>query len=379
VAIKVRRFAAAEIPEGFAARQLTDTGYAARQAVGFLKMLFPDLGQAGEVRVATLSGRVTSRLRHNWGLNHILHDSGEKTRADHRHHAIDALVVALAHPGYTQRLSRWFQARDAATPQPEPALDPPFANVRAQTQRKVAGIVVSHRVRRKVSGPLHKDTTYGDAGPAEGSGEIAYRLFVTRKPVEALTKSLLSNDEAWPDPHVREQVRAWVDAHGGDPKRAFVNGYPTVSEGGAPIRKVRIRVKQQQKLMAPLKNGYADLGNNHHMAVFRNADGQLETEIVSLFEAAERLRRHQPVIRKARNDAPLVMSLAQGDTLSFPEGKLEGLWIVQGVWSAGPVVLWRAEDATGSSVFRPTATSILKSGGRKVAVDPIGRTHPAND
>lgn len=379
VAIKVRRFAATTIPADFAARQLTDTGYAARQAVGFLKILFPDLGQAGEVRVATLSGRVTSRLRHNWGLNNILHDSGEKTRADHRHHALDALVVALAHPGYTQRLSRWFQARDSATPLPEPALDPPFPNVRAQAERKVAGIVVSHRVRRKVSGPLHKDTTYGDAGPVEGSGGISYRWFVTRKPVEALTKSLLADDGAWPDPHVRDRVRAWVEAHGGDPKKAFVNGYPTVSEGGSPIRKVRVRVKQQQNLMAPLKNGFADLGNNHHMAVFRAPDGRVETEIVSLFEAAGRLRRHQPVIRKSLNGAPLVMSLAQGDTLEFPDGKQKGLWVVQGVWSAGRIVLWRAEDATGSSVFRPTTASFLKAGGRKVSVDPIGRIRPARD
>lgn len=379
VEIKAKRFAATEIPADFAARQLTDTSYAARRAVGFLKMLFPDLGQTSEVRVATLAGRVTSRLRHNWGLNNILSDTGEKTRADHRHHAIDALVVALAHPGYTQRLSRWFQARDAATPQAEPPLDPPFRDARAQAERKAADIVVSHRVRRKVSGPLHKDTTYGDAGPAQGSGGIAYRWFVTRKPVEMLTKSLLGDDAAWPDPTIRERVRAWVEANGGDPKKAFLNGYPTVSDGGAPIRKVRIHVKQQQKLMAPLKNGYADLGNNHHMAVFRNGDGRVETEIVSLFEAADRLRRHQPVIRKSLNDAPLVMSLAQGDTVSFSDGKLKGLWIVQGVWSSGQVVLWRAEDATGSSVFRPTAASIMKSGGHKVSVDPIGRIRPARD
>ncbi|MFN3370900.1 MAG: type II CRISPR RNA-guided endonuclease Cas9 [Sphingomonadaceae bacterium] len=379
VAIKARRFAATEIPADFAARQLTDTGYAARQAVGFLKMLFPDLGQEGEVRVATLSGRVTAELRRRWGLNNILSDDGEKTRADHRHHAIDALVAALAHPGYTQRLANWFQQKDDPLRPAPPALDPPFADIRTQAEQKVADIVVSHRVRRKVSGPLHKDTTYGDAGPAEGTGGIAYRWFVTRKPVEALTRSLLADDEAWPDAHVRERVRAWVEAHGGDPKKAFVNGYPTVSDGGAPIRKVRIRVKQQAKLMAKLRNGYADLGNNHHAAVFRHPDGRVETEIVSLFEAADRLRRRQPVVRKELDGAPLVMSLAQGDALQFPDGKLAGLWIVQGVWASGQIVLWRAEDARGGSVFRPTAASILKSGGRKVAVDPIGRIHPARD
>jgi CRISPR-associated endonuclease Csn1 len=375
---KVRRFLE-PVPDGFSERQMTDTGYAARQAVGFLKMLYPDRGQEGEVRVATLSGRVTSRLRHNWGLNGILSDSGEKTRADHRHHAIDALVAALAHPRYTQRLSRWFQARDSATPQPEPPLEPPFPDVRHQAEAKVAEITVSHRVRRKVSGPLHKDTTYGDAGPAEGTGGVAYRWFVTRKPLEALTKSLLADDDAWPDAHVRDVVRAWVEAHGGDPKKAFVNDHPAVSPGGAPIRKVRIHVKQQLKLMAPLKNGYADLGNNHHMAIFQKPDGSIETEIVSLFEAANRLRKREPVVTRRRNGATFVMSLAQGDMLQFPDGKLKGLWVVQGIWAAGPIVLWRAEDATGSSVFRPTAGSILKSGGRKVSVDPIGRIRPARD
>ena len=238
---------------------------------------------------------------------------------------------------------------------------------------------MSHRVRRKVSGPLHKDTTYGDAGPANGSGGIAYRWFVTRKPVESLTKSLLADDDAWPDAHVRDQVRTWVESHGGDPKRAFVDGYPTVSNGGAPIRKVRILFKQQQKLMAHLKNGYADLANNHHMAVFRNADNRVDVEIVSLFEAADRLRRRQQVVSRARTDATFVMSLAQGEAIAFPDGERQGLWIVQGVWSSGQVVLWRAEDAEGVSVFRPTASSILSSGGRKVAVDPIGRIRPARD
>lgn len=379
IAIKVHRFSATSIPDDFAARQLTDTGYAARQAVGFLKMLYPDLGQTGEVRVATLSGRVTARLRHNWGLNGILSESGEKSRDDHRHHAIDALVAAIAHPGYTQRLSLWFQARDAATPQPEPRLDPPFPDVRRQAEALMDSIVVSHRARRKLSGPLHKDTTYGDAGSAEAAGKIPYRLFVTTKSVDALSKAILADDEAWPDRHIRDVVRAWVEENGGDPKKAFVKGHPTVSPNGPPIRKVRIRVKQQEKLMAKLKNGYADLGNNHHVAVYRAPNGNIHVAVVSLFSAAERLRNRQPIVTRSVDGHEFVMSLSQGETVQFPDGNLKGLWVVQGVWAGGPIVLWRAEDSTGASVFRPTAGSILKSGGRKVSVDPVGRISPARD
>lgn len=377
---KARRFRE-PVPEDFAARQLTDTGYAARQAVSFLKMLFPDLGQVGEVRVATLSGRVTARLRRHWGLNNILSDSGEKTRADHRHHAIDALVVALAHPGYTQRLSRWFQAKDAATPQAAPDLEPPFAGVRAKAEAAVAAIVVSHRVRRKVSGPLHKDTTYGDAGPAEGAGAIAYRWFVTRKPVESLTKALLANDEAWPDAHVRERLRAWIETHGGDPKTAFASGYPTVSEGGPPIRKVRIRVKQQQTLMAPLKNGYADLGNNHHMAVFRRADGKATYRVASLLDAANRVRKGDTAVNRMMDGAEFLLSISAGDTVRL-NGERAGLWIVRKLSANGQVTLWPINDTDAEAhktIFEPTVAGMLSRGLEKVAVDPIGRIRPARD
>jgi CRISPR-associated endonuclease Csn1 len=41
--------------------------------------------------------------------------------------------------------------------------------------------------------------------------------------------------------------------------------------------------------------------------------------------------------------------------------------------------LWRANDATGESVTRPNASSIVAAGARKISVDPIGRVRPAND
>lgn len=382
VSVKARRFAATEIPDDFAARQLTDTGYAARQAVDFLKMLFPDLGQASEVRVATLSGRVTSRLRHNWGLNAILSETGEKTRADHRHHAIDALVAALAHPGYTQRLSGWFQARDSASPQPLPALDPPFPNVRALAAAKAQEIVVSHRVRRKVSGALHKDTTYGDAGPAEASGGIAYHWFVTRKPLEALTPKLLANDEAWPDAHVRDTLRVWVADHGGDLKKAFAGAYPTVSDGGAPIRKVRIRVKQQRKLMAKLKNGYADLGNNHHVNVYIKPDGKPAFEVISLLNAANRLRVGQHKKKSIYdNNVKFLFSLATGDTVRLG-GDRNGLWVVRKLSAKGQITLWPINDTDAEkhgTLFEPTIGGMMNRGAEKVSVDPIGRIRPARD
>ena len=378
---KARRFCAESMPDDFASRQLNDTGYAARQASEFLKRLWPDVGPTGDVYVQPVTGKVTAQLRRRWRLNHILGADGEKTRADHRHHAIDALVVACADGGYTQKLSRYFAQesdyRRGKGRKPDDAIvAPPWATIRADAERAVADIVVSHRVRKKVSGPLHMETIYGDTRIDETTKSGTYRLFVTRKPVERLSKSEI---EEIVDSRVREIVRDWVASHGGDPKKAFATR-PRVSEGGPEIRKVRIRNKQQRALMAQISTGYADVGRNHHIAIYRRGDGKITFDVVSLFEASRRLVRKEPVVRRSNgDDETFVMSLAPGDTLRFTAGKMAGDWIVKGAWAAGQIVLWRAEDARGTTVIRPVAASILRDGGRKVAVDPIGRIRPAND
>ena len=374
---KIKRFITG-IPDGFAERQLNDTGYAARETVAFLKRLWPDIGLDAPVTVQAVSGRVTGHLRRLWGLNKILAEDGEKTRADHRHHAVDALVVACTHPGMTNGLSRYWQAKDDPRAPDPPPLPPPWPSIRAAAERGVDTIVVSHRVRKKLSGPLHKETIYGDTGEeqADGRGPV-YRYFVTRKKVEALSKGELAEIR---DEDVRRIVSEWVAEHGGDPKKAFQQAYPKRGRKGPPIRKVRLLKKQQINLMAPVSTGYADLGNNHHIAIYRMPDGAVEYDVVSLFEASRRLAQGRPIVRRDRGGgAQFVMSLTQGEILEFQENGKAQRRVVESIWSAGPIVMVDHDDAIGASVFRPGAKTVLSRGARKVSVDPIGRIHPAND
>ena len=381
---KVRRLLDRDgVPEDFASRQLNDTGYAAREAVAYLEKLWPEPGPNGPVKVRAVSGRVTGHLRRLWGLNNILSDTGEKTRADHRHHAIDALVVACAHPGTTQKLSRYWRERDERLVR-EPRLPPPWPAIRADAKRAVADIVVSHRVRKKVSGPLHRETVYGLArkSVSGADGRTDYGLYATRKKVESLSKADLAdkNRELWPDAEVRKIVKDWVDRHGGDPKKAFVEGYPKRGRKGPEIRKVRLGMKQQPNLMTPVSTGHADLGENHHMAIYRLPNGKVDYETVSLLEASRRLARDEPVVRRDRGDgAQFVMSLSKGDALRLPRDGKIGVRIVESIWSAGPIVLVDHNDAIKTTVFRPGARSVVSSGGKKVSIDPIGRVRPAND
>jgi CRISPR-associated endonuclease Csn1 len=388
---KAERFCSDQpIPEDFASRQLNDTGWAARAAMAQLKRLWPDVGPEAPVTVQAVSGRVTGHLRRLWGLNNVLAEDGEKTRADHRHHAIDALVVACTHPGITQRLSRYWQAKDQDHVR-EPPLDPPWRTIRADAEKAVAEVVVSHRVRKKVSGALHKETTYRDTERNasmhnEATVNGKYRVFATRIPVEKLAANCLL--ETPPprekyrvvDDRVRETLRAWVAKHGGEPKKAFA-AYPRLTPDGPEIRKVRVHIKQQLELMARLNpriKGYADLGDNHHVAIWQNADGSLGYRVTSLLEAARRLARREPIVQCPK-DARRVMSLAKGETIDIPDGEKKGLWVVTGAWANGQIVLDRIQDAIGNTTWRPNPNTLLSRGAKKVAVDPIGRVRPAND
>ncbi len=330
-----------------------------------------------------MTGRVTAQLRRLWGLDNILSDGGGKTRADHRHHAIDALVVACTHPGITQRLSSYWQAEDAGVPPLR--LDPPWPTIRADAAQAAAAIVVSHRVRKKVSGPLHKDTTFGDTGSDFRTASGVYRQFVMRKRVEELTKAVLEAEpaktgEGIRDDRVRTIVQGWVAARGGDPKKAFPP-YPRLGEDGPEIRRVRVLSKQQIKLMAKVATGYADSGTkNHHVAIYRLSDGETKVKVVSLLKAAGRLSRREPIVQRSIGEGfPLIMSLAPGEAVEFPSGDKAGIWIVQGFWANGQIVLERANDAAHQTTTRPNALSLLKAGARKVSIDPIGRVRPAND
>lgn len=376
---KIKRFQATTMPDDFASRQLNDTRYASRQILAQLKRLWPDVGLEAPVKVEAVTGSVTAQLRKFWKLNNVLADDGEKTRADHRHHAIDALAVACTHSGMTQKLSRYWEDRDNARVQ-KPTLAQPWDSIRTDAEKAAAEIVVSHRVRKKVSGALHKETVYGDTQIDVSTKSGTYRQFVTRKKVDALSKGELADIR---DDRVREIVTEWVTSRGGDPKKAFPP-YPKLGESGPEIRKVRLTSKQQIKLMASIATGYADLGSNHHAAIYQLPNGKATFEIVSLFEAARRLAKREPIVQRFRDDnAKFLMSLVPGDAIQFSKeaGGKQQIWRVQKIASKGQISLLDHTDSSTEewSLFEPMIGGIVSRGAKKISIDPIGRIRSAND
>ena len=252
-----------EIPDDFLNRDLSDTQYIARKAREILEELVPV--------VTATTGAVTDRLREDWGLIDVMQElnwdkydklgqteewpdkDGRRIRRiknwtkrnDHRHHAMDALVIAFTKPSYIQYLNNLNARSDKAgsiygIEQKELFRDAhnklrfkaPFANFRNEAKEHLEHILVSVKAKNKVvtrnmnkskrkqggtlnivqltpRGQLHNETVYGSirryvavyekVGGNFGYEQISY--VCNRKFREALLRRL--------------------DAFGGDAKKAF--------------------------------------------------------------------------------------------------------------------------------------------------------------
>ena len=221
----------------FGARHLNDTRYIGRLAREYLE----NICEFNKIDVVT--GSLTSLLRAFWGLNSVLseirnEDSRDKikNRDDHRHHAVDAIVVGMTSRSVIQRVSteanraeelfdfsRLFPKKDRTS-----AIEP-WHGFRRDVILAVSGIVVSHRVRRKDTrsgqvkgvsrqvsdGQLHNKTAYGII---DGPDQKGLSKVVVRKPIESFkTKQHLENIR---DSYLKKKFLA---AFSDDPKQGVLD------------------------------------------------------------------------------------------------------------------------------------------------------------
>lgn len=227
---------------GMTSRQDAATKYATRQVMAYLAdALYGGKGlpeRGGQRRIFATNGQWTSRLRREWGLFFDPHDAKakglsnaeehaakEKNRGDHRHHAIDAVVIALT----TAEVQRAWEEREqkaaaairydaGATPEDQmeayrrahPIPPPAPFKERDELRRHVALAVfgseddrsgfpkpIAHRpVKRKLIGALHEETLFGPVLNASGA---LTENFTGKKSVLALTPNHLRMPEGWDD------------------------------------------------------------------------------------------------------------------------------------------------------------------------------------
>ena len=155
----------------FCSRQLNDTRYATRLAADYMGLLFGTTEKGvRSPRVEVSVGQMTYVLRNRWGVNGILSDGGMKSRNDHRHHAVDALVVACSDSRARQALSRaeesWETSRRKAD------IGPPWDGFLEEAREEVGNVTVSYRASQKAKGELHNANPIQEAAGKQviGSG-----------------------------------------------------------------------------------------------------------------------------------------------------------------------------------------------------------------
>lgn len=223
---KLKRFQREEVPEDFVTRQLNDTRYNARLAADFLGTLYGGRSDSkGNQRIVTTTGNLTWILRTGWELNRILSESEDKDRRDNRHHAIDAVCIALTTQATIQRAARLANQNFLAGTAFNRFLrefpkQTPWPDFLTTVHKAIHQIIVSHRPTRRIAGPLHGDTNYSkpflkhqskadliDSGKQSTKPKAAIMEYRVRKSLDKLNeKDILGESIA--DPHVRAAVRA---------------------------------------------------------------------------------------------------------------------------------------------------------------------------
>ncbi|MCZ2153555.1 MAG: type II CRISPR RNA-guided endonuclease Cas9, partial [Bryobacterales bacterium] len=218
----------------FTERQLNDTRYASKLAAKYLGLLFGGRDDAaGRRRVFTCAGQITALLRREWKLDGILSAKGHsKTRDDHRHHAVDAVTVAMSSPGIIKRLSD--AAQRAGTDrrfQFGGYFAEPWVGFKEAVTESILNVNVSLRPEYKLLGQMHDETLY--SRPWDGGG--GKRYVTVRKPLDGGNFDI----EDIVDPRIREIVRSKVEAAG---TRKKLKDDPPLDAAGRAIRRVRVKV-----------------------------------------------------------------------------------------------------------------------------------------
>ncbi|MCF1502455.1 type II CRISPR RNA-guided endonuclease Cas9 [Afifella sp. H1R] len=412
--------------EGFLARQITDMQYISRLALTYLAHLYdyeePDLDGIFKrhARVRALPGRMTEMLRRQWALNELLPDHNivggdvqkSKNRLDHRHHAIDAIVIACTSRALIQKLATASgAAEERGDERVVVKVDMPWPTFREDARASVNAITVSHKPdhgtvsragyaggRGQTAGKLHNETAYGPTGENDHKGND---LVVRRIPISDI-KSAADIMKIRTNVHGHSELRdrlwqatrdlegkAFEQAVAAFVRRDAIFGAKVWAdpETGQEKRRAGIR---HVRIIEPLKTipihdrkGRVYKGDsNHSFDVWQLTDGKWVTEVVSTFDA------HQPgwqsAVRAENPAARKVLSLKQGDVIAIEEKDerrimrvakfgLNGQITLVGHTEAGALKSRNADKSDPFKYISPTAGGLKKLRARQVRVDEIGQ------
>jgi len=329
-----------KIPLDFVERQLKETQYINKEVIKVLR--------SATSKVTSTTGSITDFLRYNWGLNTILEQlnfqiykglglteeitsKGQSKevirdwskRSDHRHHAIDALVVALTKQSHINRLNRLnqFVKNQAELKEKARHIEPPILNITSKTMHAIDELLISFKKNNKVISPKRNEIkkvgivqeTFVPRGHLHN--ETIYGMIKTANNINV--KKALENSDNIADPLIKNRIKERISAFNGDTKKAvkslkesplIINGkelqtVPVYETTFAIRKQLDGNFKQADKIIDPVikeivnqrlnefnnnpKEAFKDLDKN---PLWQNKEKGIKIKSVRIFENASDLQ-----------------------------------------------------------------------------------------
>lgn len=351
-----------EIPTDFIDRQLRESQYIARKSREILSSVCRN--------VTATSGSVTDFIRHTWGWDRVLHNLNLERyklaglteikerehksnnwneevikewtkRLDHRHHAIDALVIACTKQGYIQRINNMSELKDVifapderqgkeyqerltklekyillqphfSTGEVEQAADSILVSFKAGKKAASLGKRYMHRGHKRIlvqekvvipRGALHEESVYGviDRYAQNRKGETIFeKQSVLKYPLASIARKDI---DFIVDARIRELVRQRFENFSEREKDVWkdMENAPLLFNE-IPIRSVRCFTGLKPEATATLDRGSVKLGNNHHIAIYIDGEGKRHESCVTFWHAVERKQQGIPILITKPNE-----------------------------------------------------------------------------
>ena len=260
-------------------RQLNDMRYISRVAKEYVKCICRN--------VSVSKGIYTGKVRYGLGLNSILQKSinnERKNRDDHRHHAIDAVVIAFCSKSFLQRLLRNAKENDKYDFN-RLEIREPWEGFRNEFADKIKKVNVSIREDHSIQGAFFEETAYGILKTTVSSDHGDDYNVTIRHPIEKIKRNKVSSIKNAQLRKIAEEIKQEYTDEG--------EFSTEIKERFESMNIYKLKVYDKQNSIIPIKHpqstkklqkGYIS-GENHHLSVWEYPNGEWKVFGINLFEA----------------------------------------------------------------------------------------------
>lgn len=389
---------------GFTERHLNDTRYLSKVCKEYLSVVVPPN------KVDVLTGQMTALLRGKWGLNQLISDEEGKNRNDHRHHIIDAAVIAVTSRSMLQRVAR---AAGESTQRRDRLIDKmplPWESFRKDLADQLKKVIIHHKPKQKkpslgsTIGSLHNDKAYGII-----SGPDAEGMFQLVETAEAVKSKDIPKVR---DPYLREQLnkiweeinilkieakdketllkqRAWTELKLRTPRL-------TLNLKKSSLAFIYDKNSSDQKI--PYKAYKTD--GNAYMDIWLLPNGNVKGETINRYTAHQQFNKkdqdkespyHLPLIKDQYPTARKLMRLYVGDMIAVGPKDASNIYRISEISGSRFLAIHHNEGGNikerkknsnkgAADYYQPlskSASLIIKDKVRKIHISPTGKLKDA--